>query len=321
VRHEATNVGVALASASGDADLERIIALRARIDPILETTADDLRFLRSRLRGPLHLLATVDGESAGFGFAGVFPEQEAEPFAFADLGVLPGFRRRGVGSALHGALSEHVRDLGKDALQLEVPEQDAEAIVFFEKRGYVEIERQKALELDLTALEPQRPQPPPGVEIFSWAARPDLTLGMYELYREASADVPGLDADTGWTFAEWQARELERPSRRHDLSFLALAGDELVGYATLDVFPAGGFHGLTAVARAWRRRGVGRALKRSQIAAAREAGLEKLFTESEERNEPMRHLNEELGFRPIPGMIVLRGPLVDVREGAGISRL
>jgi mycothiol synthase len=305
---------------SGEADLERIIAVRAGIDPLFETTVDDLRFLRSRLRGPVHLLAAVDGEPVGFGFAGVFPEQETEPFAFADLGVLPEFRGRGVGSALHAALSAHVRDLGKGALQLEVPEQNAEAIGFFQKRGYIEIERQKAVELDLTALEAKSPQPPSGIEISSWAARPDLTPAMYELYREASADIPGLDADTAWTFVEWRARELERPDRRHDLSFLAIAGEEVVGYATLDVFPAGGFHGLTAVARDWRRRGVGRALKRSQIAAAKEAGLEKLFTESEEGNEPMRRLNEELGFRPIPGMIVFRGPLVGAR-GEGISQL
>ena len=314
-------MAVVLRTVSSDADLERIISLRERIDPILETTVDDLRFVASRLRGPLHVLAIVDGEPAGFGIAGVFPEQEAEPFAFADLGVPPEFRRRGVGSALHVAVSEHVRSLDKSALQLEVPEEDTEAIGFFEKRGYVEIERQKAVELDLTAIEPEPPRLPQGIEIFSWAARPDLTAGMYELYREASADIPGLDAETGWTSAEWRVRELERPSRRHDLSFRAVADDQVVGYATLDVFPAGGFHGLTAVARAWRRQGVGRALKRSQIAAAMEAGLEKLYTESEEHNEPMRSLNEELGFRPIPGMIVLRGPLASALEEEGVSQL
>jgi GNAT superfamily N-acetyltransferase len=100
---------VDLRAASSDADLERILAVRAAIDPLFETTVDDLHFLRSRLRGPLHLLVTVEGDAAGFGFAGVFPEQEAEPFAFADLGVLQKFRRRGVGSTVHRALSEHVR--------------------------------------------------------------------------------------------------------------------------------------------------------------------------------------------------------------------
>ena len=121
------------------------------------------------------------------------------------------------------------------------------------------------------------------MEIQSWEERPDLLPAMFELYREANADIPGLDAEAEMTFEDWSVRELERPARRHDLSFVAVAGDELVGLATLDIFPAGGFHGLTAVARGWRRRGVGRALKRAQIAAAKAAGLERLYTESEEQ--------------------------------------
>jgi mycothiol synthase len=313
-------VGLALRAVSSDADLERIIAVRAGIDPILEPTVEELLFWRERLRAPVHLLAKLDGDPAGYGVAGVFPEEEDEPYAFADVGVRPNLRRRGIGSALLGALSDHVRALGKDALQLEVGEEEADARAFFQRRGYVEIERQKALELDLGSLEPA-PAIPEGVEIATWAERPDLLLQMYDLYREASADIPGLDAETTSSFDEWRLWELERPTRRHDLSFVAFVADKVVGYATLNVFPAGGFHGLTAVAREWRRRGVGKALKQSQIAAAKAAGLEKLFTESEERNEPMRRLNEELGFRPIPGMIVLRGPLVDAREGAGNSRL
>jgi GNAT superfamily N-acetyltransferase len=301
-------VGIGLRVASGDADLERIAGLKAQIDPILESTVEEIGFLTGRLESPLLLLAELDGEPAGFGLAGVFPEQAHEPFAYTELGVAPGFKGHGVGVALHAALSKHVRRLGKSELQLEVGEDDDGAIAFLEKRGFREVERQKAVALDLRALEPASVEPPPGVEVWSWAERPDLADAMFELYREANADIPGLDAEVDTTFEEWRVRELERPARRHDLSFVALAGDDLVGYATLDVFPAGGFHGLTAVARAWRRRGVGRALKLSQIAGAKAAGLEKLYTESEERNEPMRRLNEQLGFRPISGMVVMRGP-------------
>ena len=295
--------------AEGDADLDLVLRLKALIDPILASTPEEVRFLAGRLRDPVLFLATLDGEPAGFGLTGVFPEQEEEPFAYAELGVAPGLQGHGVGAALYEALSGHVRGLGKGELQLEVGDEDHGAIAFFEKRGFNEVERQKAVALDLGPLDPEPVEPPPGVEIRSWTESPDLAPAMFELYREASADIPGLDAETDLTFADWRTRELERPARRHDLSFVALAGDELIGYATLDVFPAGGFHGLTAVARAWRRRGVGRALKRSQLAAAKAAGLEKLYTESEERNEPMRGLNEELGFRPIPGMVVMRGPL------------
>src|SRR5919109_111705 len=69
--------------------------------------------------------------------------------------------------------------------------------------------------------------------------------------------------------------------------------------------------GFTAVKRAWRRRGVATALKRAQIAGATELGLERLVTASEERNLPMRSLNEKLGYRPDSGRstVVMRGPL------------
>lgn len=313
-------MGVALRAVSSDADLKRIIAVRAGIDPILETTVEELLFWRERLRAPVHLVARFDGDSAGYGIAGIFPEEEDEPYAFADVGVRPDLRRRGVGSALFAALSDHVRALGKDALQLEVGEEEADALAFFRRRGYVEIERQKALELDLASLEPEPPAIPEGVEIAAWADRPDLLPGMYQLHREANADIPGLDAETTRSYDDWRAWELDRPSRRHDLSFVAFTPEKVVGSAALMVLPAGGFHGLTAVARDWRRRGVGRALKRTQITVAKAAGLEKLYTESEERNEPMRRLNEELGFRPIPGMVVLRGPLA-AGPGEEISQL
>ena len=111
------------------------------------------------------------------------------------------------------------------------------------------------------------------------------------------------------SFSEWRAHEVDRPCRRPELTFLALAGNEVVGSAALDVFPHGAFHGLTAVRRPWRRLGIARALKLTEIAAAKAAGLPWLETESHQDNEPMRRLNESLGYRPKPGMVVYCGPL------------
>jgi GNAT superfamily N-acetyltransferase len=84
-----------------------------------------------------------------------------------------------------------------------------------------------------------------------------------------------------------------------------------VGFASLHDYGPDAHNSLTAVKRAWRRRGVATALKRTQIAAAKEHGFRRLLTESETRNTPMRALNEKLGYRPEPSMstVVLRGPL------------
>ena len=62
------------------------------------------------------------------------------------------------------------------------------------------------------------------------------------------------------TFEEWRSFAIERPSRDHELTLLALAGGEVVGVAYLE---KEGFHNLTGVRRAWRGRGVASALKRA----------------------------------------------------------
>jgi GNAT superfamily N-acetyltransferase len=147
------------------------------------------------------------------------------------------------------------------------------------------------------------------VRIVSRAERPDVVEPMYEVSRAADEDVPGARVRS---FEEFRAVDIDRPARLPELCFVAIAGGEVIGYAILEDYGSEAHHGLTAVKRSWRRRGVALALKRTQIAAAKARGFRRLVTESEERNEPMRNLNLKLGYRPEPGlsMVVLRGPLL-----------
>jgi mycothiol synthase len=66
---------------------------------------------------------------------------------------------------------------------------------------------------------------------------------------------------------------------------------------------------MTGVKRAWRGRGVAGALKRAQVAWAKQQGYERLVTSNEMRNEPIRRLNARLGYREAPGRVLMRGPL------------
>jgi len=47
----------------------------------------------------------------------------------------------------------------------------------------------------------------------------------------------------------------------------------------------------------------------AEIAWAKEQGYERLETQNEERNEPIRRLNERHGYVVEPGSITLRGPI------------
>jgi mycothiol synthase len=262
---------------------------------------------RERTWDAVNFVAFMDDEPVGAGWTG--PRQAGS--LWVGFGTVPGSRGRGVGAALYRAISEVARSRELDGLFLEVLSADPESLGWVERRGFEEVERQEALALDLRKLEPGPVALPDGVEIVTRADRPDLVREMYEVGVAAARDIPGLDGSGNPSFERWSAFEVERPSRDAELCFIALAEGRVVGFASLDVFPDDVFHGLTAVAREWRGRGVGAALKRSQISAAKARGYARLLTESQHENEPMRRLNERLGFRPEPSMstVVLRGPL------------
>jgi GNAT superfamily N-acetyltransferase len=61
------------------------------------------------------------------------------------------------------------------------------------------------------------------------------------------------------------------------------------------------------VLRSHRRRGIATALKRAQIAWAAARGYTELVTASVEANDAMRGVNERLGYKLLPGWIVVRG--------------
>ena len=301
--------GLEVARVQTDADLEVMIAVRTAADP--DRPPPRLENLRHNLAANetlVYVVAQLDGEPAGCGFVDPWPDE----FAPAHLVVVPALRRRGVGSALLAELGGRALKAGRPELEGEVVESDLAAQEYLERRGYRVVGGEKVVALDLTALEPEPAQVPPGVEIVALADRPELAEALYAVGIEAAADIPGNAGDM--SFEQWRAIELDRPTRRRDLLFVAVADGEPVGYVSMDDNGSDGYNGLTAVRRAWRRRGIATALKRTQIAAAKRAGFERLITGSEERNLPMQSLNAKLGYEPEPSRstLTMRGP-ADVR--------
>src|SRR4029450_4960926 len=161
--------------------------------------------------------------------------------------------------------SDRARSPGKQLLQFEVRQSDAYSRGFLERRGYERVGGEEAVTLELGGKAPS-PELPEGIRLVTLEDRPDLVEAMYEVFTEAEQDVPG--EDVGTSYADWRSFNVDRPTRDPAFSFVALVGDEVVGFAQLDVFETEARHGFTAVRRTWRRRGIARALKRAQIAAA-----------------------------------------------------
>jgi GNAT superfamily N-acetyltransferase len=278
--------------------------------PLDAYSSEDARTFKEAMREADDHLGFLDGTVAGSAFTAIRPDRPDVVFGLVT--VLEQHRRRGIGSALYHAVSRWSAERGRDAIESFVDEGDAASVAFVEKRGFLTIERYERLTLDLAGITGPPVAPPDGLEVTLWDGTDDLARRMYEVALEAYPDAPGGDEDVVEPFDEWVAHELRRFEGTGGATFVALAGTEVVGWAQLTASaaaPGVGRHAFTAVKRGWRGKGVAGALKRTQIAWATHAGFEQLVTRNEERNAPMRRVNERLGYRPARARLFVRGPL------------
>jgi mycothiol synthase len=134
---------------------------------------------------------------------------------------------------------------------------------------------------------------------------------VFAVDNEVSIDVPAHAQHEPMPYEDWARENLEGPGAFPEGCFVALEGEEVVGYTALRRYGADSVEAenrLTAVRREWRRRGIATALKRAQIQAARAAGIERISTTNDELNVGMRGVNERLGYEPQPERIVVNGP-------------
>ena len=193
-----------------------------------------------------------------------------------------------------------------------VKEIDDESLRWAERHGFVEVGRNSVLVLDLTTIDAPAVVAPDGIEIATWAERPDATPGMYEVATEAYPDIPGEEDAEMEPFEQWLSMDMQGAGDRPEATFVAFADDEVVAYAKLALSlarPTVAMHDITGVKRAWRGRGIAGALKAAEIAWAKENGYVRLETQNEERNEPIRRLNQRHGYVVEPGSITVRGPI------------
>jgi GNAT superfamily N-acetyltransferase len=289
----------------GEGELGMLVDVSRAANPREETSVDGFVDWKRQAEAMAWFLAG-DGEGAAFALTGWHtPPGEAIGVAL----VRPEHRGRGIGSALLETIEGWAREQGQTHLEGWVCEADEASILWAQRRGYEETGRNSRMVLDLTAIEPPDTTPPPGIEIVTWAERPELARGLWEVAREAGRDIPGEeDTDVG-PFEEWLSRDMQGSSDRADAVFVAVEGDEVLGYAKLSTTSDNterAYHDLTGVKRAHRGRGIAAALKATQIAWAREQGYKTLQTANEVRNAPIRYLNAKHGYVLEPGNVILQ---------------
>jgi GNAT superfamily N-acetyltransferase len=290
-------------AAAGDADLGEWVRIRNAVEPHEAVAADDMRADLARRRDRRLFLAELDGELVGCSTAS---RSESVPISgFVLPRVMPHARRRGVGSALLRAGSEHARRLGCTALAAHVDASDAAGLAFAAAFDFVETERQVELVRTLASQE-EAPAPPRGIELVELAQ--NHLQAVREIAFEAGVDMP-LPAPPSTELVESWVQELVSGTS----AFVALAGDEVVGFAGLSDRSARGAcaeNNLTAVRRDKRGHGIAVALKQALVHWAAERGYRELQTWTQNGNDAMQAVNERVGYRPGHVAITVRGALL-----------
>ena len=299
-----------------EADLERLVPIVNATNSESPTSLDEIRWSDATYPGTVRFLAELDGRAVGAATVGrIYVFAPDFPALWAIIGVLPDARRAGIGGRLLSEISAVARSRDKTQLYLRCAEDRPEAIEFLAHRGFTELERSKTVRLELAGRRVPAVTPPPGIELTTLAARPDLVEGVHAVAIETFPDVPGGDAPMAvGDLAEFRARDVDRPSVPNDAFFVAVdsASGRAVGYACLLMQPGSttvAYHDMTAVLRAYRGRGIARELKNATIAWSIEHGLTALETGNDEANAPMRAVNARLGYEPLPDEVLMRGPL------------
>jgi GNAT superfamily N-acetyltransferase len=298
----------------GEDELEAFIGVVTQAMPREETGGvAGLIDWRRQAEAMIWLLAEKDGAVAGAGYALTGWHTPPHRGIGAAL-VLPDQRGHGIGDELRATLERWAVEHGATELDAPVAEGDDGSLAWAAARGYEEAGRNSRMVLDLTAIEAPAVEPPAGIEIVTWAERPDLAEGLWEVAREAGPDIPGEEETEVGELDEWLERDMRGSGDRPEAVFVAVENGEVLGYAKLsfsDETTERAFHDLTGVKRAHRGRGIAAVLKAAQIAWAKEKGFRTLQTSNEVRNAPIRHLNAKHGYVLEPGVVIVRGSLVD----------
>lgn len=307
---------VDLATVVTDADRDAYLAVRNGIQPCNPYTQDELTHRWDQAPAMLALVARRAGLPIGYGYAELQHWMTDATSVVGDIGVLPHARGHGIGTSLYRAVSDWAREQERTGLDVVVGGMaGSSGSVYWERRQFAEIFRESESAIDLTEAAIPPVSLPNGVRLVTLAERGDLDETVYAVAREAVADSPAGDGDRfdAGDIDHWREGEFRAPAVVEECTIIALTGDDVaIGYASLwrmHALPGTALHGFTGVARGWRGRGIGSALKHEQLRRARATGFTTVRTQNAEANLPMLAINRRLGYRHLHTVRVLRGPL------------
>lgn len=294
-----------------DSDYASLAALYRRVWPRFAVDAARLRAQDGQRRalGPaLRRIVEVGGRPIGVGEVYRSPYFAEEGHFVVTAGLVPRWRSRHAMRSLADAIEEDAAALDPVRLVTYAAGHDTLGMSVARAKGYEPFQCETEYVLHVSgfdeAAHAARLAKPAdhGIRIVSvrdLAHEPRRDWRIWELDAELFQQIPG-EQGARPDFAPWRAQVINRPDFLADGSFVAVdtATGEYVGLTLLFAEPRRGVATIeiTGVRASHRRMGLATALKVRSIAWAKQAGLSRVHTYNDTTNEPIRRLNESLGF-------------------------
>ncbi|HYF77327.1 MAG TPA: GNAT family N-acetyltransferase [Symbiobacteriaceae bacterium] len=257
----------------------------------------------------------ADGELVAFGTSYRGLEMPAGCFGLRVRVDMP-YRHLGAGRSLYNALEDWALNQGATRLETTVREDLPEALAWAERRGWVKEQHLFESTLQLTDWAPSdwqeeavRKAEASGIRFAHLA---DLVSGdelfrrYYDLITLMMRDVPVFGQRPLPDFDLWKKFVESDPHFDPMNVIVAVDGDTWAAMADLQVMESGGmYHGLTAVERPYRGRGLSTAIKVVALQYAKAKGAPYVRTNNHSANAPMLAVNRKFGYVPAPGFFVV----------------
>ncbi|MGV9216000.1 GNAT family N-acetyltransferase [Micromonospora sp. RB23] len=278
-------------------DAAAVVALRAIVHPYLVRGVESTRKMIADpppVDGWTALVAEVDSQVVGWTSAE--PTTSTSVEGFGDVSMLhvhPDHRRRGIGTALLTAATDHLRPLGVRRVRAMAT---ADSLPFALRHGFTPSREVRYSALELTP-PPALPEPPAGVRL-----RPIAEMDPHLLYEAdvaSAVDEPGdvpVDAVSfeSWRYDVWDNLGLDK--------FASTAAEVDGDVAAFSLVKRDGdrmWSDYTCSVPAYRGRGLARLAKTAALHRAAENGVRIAYTSNDESNAPMLAINARLGYRPV----------------------
>ena len=313
------NTRVILRSPTDD-DYEAMAAVATAARPEHPWNAERLRY-NDMNRHPncqcLRYLAEINGRIVGLAQAIQYEDLYHPRKYWITIRVHPDYQRQGIGGGLYDALMELLSAYDPLEVKTSIPANDLVAFRFVERRGFEEYSRRWDSIAHLSTFDAikftpvihrVREQNIVLCPLRTMKDDPGFVEKLHALFWTLEQDVPFPEPVTYQPLDQFKRTVLGNPELEEDITLVAV-DRETNAYAgmTLIFADPDGTLGidLSGVHPAYRRRGIGTALKAQSMILAKQGGYRAMRTTNDPVNTGILAINDRLGFKRLPAQVLL----------------